>query len=556
MPSGHDHASRLRDEIRRTLAAHLLSFEDELRALRATLSSAASAVDQITARLGSIRSADISPVEAIFAEAMSDAMRESARSRVEEKSFLAHFAHEMRQKETQEEILNLLLDAASRYSPRLVLFVVRENQFIAWSSRGIEESAAAKLDRSILAPAESPLLRCALEADGLTTADEQKREARLSVLLPDAMGGPWHAFPLKAIRRPVAVLLALAAEGRTCDLEPLCVLMDLTGLCVENMALRILHEMKGPKPVATTESEMQPAAPPLAEPAAAAPDAIPVETEAASADVVEMAPISEEEPLEPEIQEVIPVPVSEDAVSEPVAEEAQAAPVLVEPQVEPALEAAPVESVLEEIAVTPHAEEWAAAQIPEAVATEEAAVQSQTQEIIPEIPAVDEAPPPAPEIERLVESEAAAEIPPTTLPVPEEPEPAEALVPMIAKPDEAPSPYPVTVVPEPVRSAVLREVQPLSEEEKLHADAKRFARLLASEIKLYNEQRVAEGRENRDLYVRLKRDIDRSRDMYERRISPVVSRKVDYFHDELVRILGENDPSAMGSDYPGPRVES
>ncbi len=101
-----------------------------------------------------------------------------------------------------------------------------------------------------------------------------------------------------------------------------------------------------------------------------------------------------------------------------------------------------------------------------------------------------------------------------------------------------------------------QEEAPVAEEEKLHSDAKRFARLLVSEIKLYNEHHITEGRENRDLYLRLKRDIDRSREMYEQRVSPAVSRKIDYFHDEIVRILGDNDPSTLGSDYPGPRVES
>jgi len=101
-----------------------------------------------------------------------------------------------------------------------------------------------------------------------------------------------------------------------------------------------------------------------------------------------------------------------------------------------------------------------------------------------------------------------------------------------------------------------RQVQQVPEEEKLHSNAKRFARLLVSEIKLYNEHHVAEGRENRDLYLRLKRDIDRSREMYENRVSPTVARKIDYFHDEIIRILGDNDPSTLGSDYPGPRVES
>lgn len=119
-------------------------------------------------------------------------------------------------------------------------------------------------------------------------------------------------------------------------------------------------------------------------------------------------------------------------------------------------------------------------------------------------------------------------------------------------PTEVPSP---ALMPE-AMIAQQAEPQPVPGEEKLHADAKRFARLLVSEIKLYNEHHVVEGRGNRDLYLRLKRDIDKSREMYEKRVSPIVSRRIDYFHDEIVRILGDNDPSTLGSDYPGPRVES
>jgi hypothetical protein len=117
---------------------------------------------------------------------------------------------------------------------------------------------------------------------------------------------------------------------------------------------------------------------------------------------------------------------------------------------------------------------------------------------------------------------------------------------------EIPIPVPQPEVVQAQKPEALR----VPEEEKLHSDAKRFARLLVSEIKLYNEHHVVEGRENRDLYLRLKQDIDRSREMYEKRVSPAVSRKIDYFHDEIIRILGDNDPSTLGSDYPGPRVES
>jgi len=89
-------------------------------------------------------------------------------------------------------------------------------------------------------------------------------------------------------------------------------------------------------------------------------------------------------------------------------------------------------------------------------------------------------------------------------------------------------------------------------EQKQHNDARRFARLLVSEIKLYNEQRVLEGRQEKNLYGLLRDDIDKSREMYEKRASPNVSAKVDYFYDELVRILADNHAEALGKDCPGP----
>ena len=92
------------------------------------------------------------------------------------------------------------------------------------------------------------------------------------------------------------------------------------------------------------------------------------------------------------------------------------------------------------------------------------------------------------------------------------------------------------------------------EEVRAHNDARRFARLLVSEIKLYNEQKVVEGRRSHDLYERLKEDIDRSRQMYEKRVSASVAAKFDYFYDELLHTLGEGDPAKLGSGCPGPTV--
>ncbi len=77
-------------------------------------------------------------------------------------------------------------------------------------------------------------------------------------------------------------------------------------------------------------------------------------------------------------------------------------------------------------------------------------------------------------------------------------------------------------------------------------EARRFARLLVSEIKLYNERAVFEGRQRGDLYQRLKEDIDRSRQMYDDRIPEDVRSNSNFFYEELVRILADGRSEALG----------
>ena len=84
------------------------------------------------------------------------------------------------------------------------------------------------------------------------------------------------------------------------------------------------------------------------------------------------------------------------------------------------------------------------------------------------------------------------------------------------------------------------------DDERKHEEARRFARLLVSEIRLYNEQAVQSGKLAHDIYRRLKDDIDRSRDMYDQRVSAEVRASSDYFHGEMVRILADGDADALG----------
>jgi len=87
------------------------------------------------------------------------------------------------------------------------------------------------------------------------------------------------------------------------------------------------------------------------------------------------------------------------------------------------------------------------------------------------------------------------------------------------------------------------------EDAEIHRKAQRFARLLTDEIKLYNQAKVAEGRKHKDLYDRLKEDIEKSRVTYVKRYGSTVAASGDYFNHEIVRSLAEDDASLMGSNF-------
>lgn len=76
--------------------------------------------------------------------------------------------------------------------------------------------------------------------------------------------------------------------------------------------------------------------------------------------------------------------------------------------------------------------------------------------------------------------------------------------------------------------------------------ARRYARLLLSEIRMYHEPLVDAGRRSRDLRTRLRGEIDRARRLYEARVPPAVREQSDYFEQELVRTLADGDRSLLG----------
>lgn len=116
------------------------------------------------------------------------------------------------------------------------------------------------------------------------------------------------------------------------------------------------------------------------------------------------------------------------------------------------------------------------------------------------------------------------------------------------QPVTAPVPAPIAEPPAAAPSAV--PAGPVPVEEDLHRKARRFAKLLVEEIKLYNQTKVSEGRQRRDLYDRLREDIEKSRATYDKRYGETPAAQADYFNQELLRVLADNDVTLMGASFP------
>ncbi len=93
-----------------------------------------------------------------------------------------------------------------------------------------------------------------------------------------------------------------------------------------------------------------------------------------------------------------------------------------------------------------------------------------------------------------------------------------------------------------------------AEEQQLHLRAQRFARVQVAEMRLYETDAVQSGRVRHDLYGALRERIDSARDSFRHSFFAPCPSMVDYLHLELVKTLAQDDPDALGKDYPGPMV--
>ncbi len=88
------------------------------------------------------------------------------------------------------------------------------------------------------------------------------------------------------------------------------------------------------------------------------------------------------------------------------------------------------------------------------------------------------------------------------------------------------------------------------EQRQLHLRAQRFARVNVAQIQLDRPEACKAGREQGDLYLFLKREIDKARENYCKQFMDVPT-MVDYLHLELIHTAAEGDENKLGADYPG-----
>jgi len=89
-----------------------------------------------------------------------------------------------------------------------------------------------------------------------------------------------------------------------------------------------------------------------------------------------------------------------------------------------------------------------------------------------------------------------------------------------------------------------------AEQRQLHIRAQRFARVAVAEFQLARPEACRAGREQNDLYLFLKREIDKARENYRKQFM-TVPYMVDYFHLELIQTAAQGDERKLGADYPG-----
>ena len=474
------------------------------------------------------------PVEAVAAPSKMGELRDAIR--------------DVSDKPSQVEILKALIQHAAEFAPRGAFFVLKNERFGGWRTFGNESPDDDAIKHISFAISEPSVINEAVKDNAVKESYFGEFQEDTEFLKSVGFGTPdkMYAIPLVVRGRSVAVLYAdSGSDAGAVDVAALDTLVQVASLRVE-----LLASIKAQPETAETAETAAPAeAPSYISEVPAYETESPSYEESHRAETIseysDAAPVEEYAPV-PQPAEPVTSFYDETAPSysfdngtavEEVAEEVSA-PVETEWVSGPAsFEMEQAETVVEETA-------------PASGFDFQTSYQAETPEEFEVEPSYEASP--APSFEGFA-------------PVTEAPSFAKdsSFESFKAEPEVVENNFTTEVASQPVSTPVrsrLSErnvdlpIEVSDEDRRLHNDARRFARLLVSEIKLYNEQKVKEGRDGNDIYDRLQEAVDRSREMYDKRVQPAVAGRFDYFHYELVNSLAEGDESKLGGSYPGAAV--
>lgn len=488
-------------------------FDGALKRLRES-----SANESLTAT--ALSAAIFAHLQTARSQRLSGAVPEPAQSSGEI-AIIKRAVEDIERQKSHADILGSLLASAAQFAERAALFVIRNDQAIGWRECEASDPANFELIGGVSLPLSADTLLGRAARSHSTWKGTPGSDSEDSLLLDQLGSDPQSvaAVPLVVRGKVVAILYADAVSN-----DPNAVNVDALELLARVAAMAV-NLASAPRAVPEQHPE---------ESAAVTPTAV-AEPEVSQTHVqAQPEPVYTPE-IEPQPAEAIVSPMVEEVSAEPPVEhvpEVIAASVVEEVSAEPTAEYVP-ESVPEYV---PHP-------LPDYVPQEKTAPAAE------EVPVEREPEPVSQPVAEPVEAAAETRAPAPTAASPAietTPPTAPSFASQYAAPLGSSRRYGVSEPDLPIEVG--------EDERRLHNDARRFARLLVSEIKLYNEPKVKEGRSHGDLYDRLREDIDRSRQMYNKRVAPPVAARHDYFHQELVNTLAEGDPAKLGEGYPGAAV--
>lgn len=430
---------------------------------------------------------------------------------------------------TQSDILAALVHRVAQFAPRVVFFVIKSGDAVGWKASGFDSGLDDEMVKLLTVPAQKQtLLRDALTSFRLATSEPRSAgdgilEALGSYISPAAERA--IAIPLIVLNKAVAVLYADSGAQPEGSLNTVAAdsLTRIAGRTIE-----LLHSRRGHEPAR------------LSAQAAAAAEALPttpfrIDGKAAGALQIEKpaetaTAAPDEITIERRLTQELPLTASkapqfDESLRQAEAQLPEPAYIETEPGAMPEQRRGAREGAERDMGVSGRLRYESLA--PQQELEQQPAIGA-AEAVASSAPISDFAVPPVEEL------------------------PASSDIPAFSPPP--PPPLFTTPAKPPKSAQSVASVSGSESEQRAQNDARRFARLLVSEIKLFNAAKVNDGRRNYDLYDRLKDEIDIKRKIYDRRVPPAVAANFDFYYEELVQTLAEGDPAKLGKNCPGPVV--